>query len=258
MEKAGLLAFPIMAVNDADTKHFFDNRYGTGQSTVDGILRATNILLAGKTTVVAGYGWCGKGIAMRMRGMGARVIVTEIDPVRALEAAMDGFEVTTMARAAARGDLFVTATGNVNVIDRDDFAQMKDGAIMANSGHFNAEVNIAALDEMAGESVRTLRPFVQEYTVAPDQKLIVLGEGRLINLAAAEGHPASVMDMSFANQALAAAYLVREGKNLENKVYPIPLEIDHEIARLKLAAMNIEIDTLTAEQDTYLNSWELH
>lgn len=258
MEKDGVLAFPIMAVNDADTKHFFDNRYGTGQSTIDGILRATNILLAGKTVVVAGYGWCGKGIAMRARGMGARVIVTEVDSVRALEAAMDGFEVTTMARAAARGDLFVTATGNINVIDRGDFAQMKDGAIMANSGHFNAEVNLKALDDMAGEGVRTLRPFVQEYAIAPDQKLIVLGEGRLINLAAAEGHPASVMDMSFANQALAAAYLVREGKNLENKVYPIPVEIDHEIARLKLAAMEIEIDTLSDEQTKYLNSWEMH
>jgi adenosylhomocysteinase len=190
--------------------------------------------------------------------MGARVIVTEVDSVRALEAAMDGFEVTTMARAAARGDLFITATGNINVIDRDDFAQMKDGAMMANSGHFNSEVNLKALGDMAGEGVRTLRPFVQEYAIAPDQKLIVLGEGRLINLAAAEGHPASVMDMSFANQALAAAYLVREGKNLENKVYPIPVEIDHEIARLKLAAMNIEIDTLTDEQTTYLNSWDLH
>ena len=253
-----MLAFPIIAVNDADTKHFFDNRYGTGQSTIDGILRATNILLAGKTVVVAGYGWCGKGISMRMRGMGARVIVTEIDAVRALEAAMDGFEVTTMDRAAARGDIFVTATGNVNVIDRDDFAQMKDGAIMANSGHFNSEINITALDEMAGEGRRTLRPFVEEYVLAPDQKLIVLGEGRLINLAAAEGHPASVMDMSFANQALAAAYLVKEGKNLENKVYSVPLEIDHEIARLKLAAMEIEIDTLTDEQNTYLNSWDLH
>src|SRR5215211_2891004 len=222
MEKAGVLAFPIMAVNDADTKHFFDNRYGTGQSTVDGILRATNILIAGKTVVVAGYGWCGKGIAMRMRGMGARVIVTEIDPVRALEAAMDGFEVTTMARAAARGDIFVTATGNINVIDRDDFAQMKDGAIMANSGHFNSEINIRALEEMSGEGRRTLRPFVEEFVLGPDHRVILLGEGRLINLAAAEGHPASVMDMSFANQALAVAYLVREGKNLQPDVYGVP------------------------------------
>ncbi len=259
MEKDGVLAFPIMAVNDADTKHFFDNRYGTGQSTVDGILRATNILLAGKTVVVAGYGWCGKGIAMRMRGMGARVIVTEIDAVRALEAAMDGFEVTTMARAAARGDLFVTATGNINVDrprrlradeGRRDHGQLR--SLQCRSQHRGARGN-----GRRRASARCARSS-QEYAIASDQKLIVLGEGRLINLAAAEGHPASVMDMSFANQALAAAYLVKEGKNLENKVYPIPLEIDHEIARLKLAAMEIEIDTLTDEQNTYLTSWELH
>jgi adenosylhomocysteinase len=256
LENAGLLAFPIIAVNDADTKHFFDNRYGTGQSTIDGILRATNILLSGKTAVVAGYGWCGKGIAMRLRGMGARVIVTEINPVRALEAAMDGFQVTTMARAAAFGDLFVTATGNINVVDRADFEQMKDGAIMANAGHFNSEINIGALEEMSGEGRRTLRPFVEEFVIGDNQRLIVLAEGRLVNLSAAEGHPASVMDMSFANQALAAAFLVREGKALEHRVYSVPVEIDQEIARLKLEAMGIEIDQLTDEQEKYLNSWE--
>jgi adenosylhomocysteinase len=256
LEREGLLAFPIVAVNDAETKHFFDNRYGTGQSTIDGILRATNLLIAGKTVVVAGYGWCGKGIAMRVRGMGGRVIVTEIDPVRALEAAMDGFQVTTMDRAAAFGDLFVTATGNVNVIDRVHFEQMKDGAMLANAGHFNSEVNLKALEELSGEGRRTLRPFVEEFILAEDQRLIVLGEGRLINLAAAEGHPASVMDMSFANQALAAAYLVREGRTLEPRVYQVPEEIDKEIARMKLAAMGIEIDQLTAEQQTYLTSWQ--
>jgi adenosylhomocysteinase len=256
MEQEGVLQFPIIAVNDADTKHFFDNRYGTGQSTIDGILRATNVLIAGKVAVVAGYGWCGKGIAMRLRGMGARVIVTEIDSVKALEAAMDGFQVMPMDRAAALGDLFITATGNINVVDREHFAQMKDGAILANSGHFNAEVNLVALDEMAGEGRRILRPFVEEYQLAKDQRLIVLGEGRLINLAAAEGHPASVMDMSFANQALATGYLVREGKTLDNRVYRVPTEIDHEIARLKLVSMGIEIDVLTEEQARYLNSWE--
>jgi adenosylhomocysteinase len=252
----GLLRFPVIAVNDAETKHFFDNRYGTGQSTIDGILRATNILLAGKTIVVAGYGWCGKGIAMRARGMGARVIVTEINPVRALEAAMDGFSVTTMDRASALGDIFVTATGNINVVDRNHLDLMKDGAIMANSGHFNSEINIGALEEMAGEGRRTLRPFVEEFVLGPDQRVILLGEGRLINLAAAEGHPASVMDMSFANQALAVAYLVREGRQLGPGVYRVPEAIDHEIARLKLAAMAIEIDVLTPEQERYLTSWE--
>jgi adenosylhomocysteinase len=256
LEREGLLQFPVVAVNDADTKHFFDNRYGTGQSTIDGILRATNILLAGKTIVVAGYGWCGKGIAMRLRGMGGRVIVTEIDPVKALEAAMDGFAVTTMARAAAFGDLFVTATGNINVIDRVHFEQMKDGAILANSGHFNSEINLRALEEMSGEGRRTLRTFVEEYVLGPEQRLVVLGEGRLVNLAAAEGHPASVMDMSFANQALASAYLVREGRSLEHRVYQVPEEIDNEIARLKLVAMGIEIDQLTSEQEKYLTSWE--
>jgi adenosylhomocysteinase len=256
MEKDGVLRFPVIAVNDADTKHFFDNRYGTGQSTIDGILRATNILLAGKTVVVAGYGWCGKGIAMRLRGMGARVIVTEIDSVKALEAAMDGFAVMPMSRAAAQGDLFVTATGNINVVDRDDFAQMKDGAILANSGHFNSELNLKALQEMAGEGRRTLRPMVEEFRISEEQSIIVLGEGRLINLAAAEGHPASVMDMSFANQAMAAAYLVKDGASLEKRVYSVPQEIDHEIARMKLTSMDIEIDTLSDEQAHYLSSWE--
>jgi adenosylhomocysteinase len=254
MESEGILKFPIIAVNDADTKHFFDNRYGTGQSTIDGILRATNVLIAGKTAVVAGYGWCGKGIAMRLRGMGARVIVTEVDPVKALEAAMDGFSVETMAEAASKGDLFVTATGNINVIDRAHFSEMKSGALLANSGHFDSEVNVKALSEMAGEGRRTLRPFVEEFTIG-DKSLIVLGEGRLINLAAAEGHPASVMDMSFANQALAAGYIVAEGKSLEPRVYRVPQEIDQEIARLKLISMNIAIDQLTDEQQTYLTSW---
>jgi adenosylhomocysteinase len=242
-------------VNDADTKHFFDNRYGTGQSTIDGILRATNILLAGRTVVVVGYGWCGKGIATRIRGMGSQVIVTEIDPVRALEAAMDGFMVETMEQAAPKADLVVTATGNVNVVDRKHFEALKDGAIMANSGHFNSEINLKALAEMSGEGRRTLRPFVEEFTFG-GKSLIVLGEGRLINLAAAEGHPASVMDMSFANQALASEYIVKEGRNLEHRVYKVPVEIDREIAALKLAAMGIEIDQLTAEQELYLNSWE--
>jgi adenosylhomocysteinase len=256
MENDGVLAFPVIAVNDADTKHFFDNRYGTGQSTIDGILRATNILIAGKTVVVAGYGWCGKGIATRLKGMGARVIVTEVDPVRALEAAMDGFVVTTMRRAAALGDLFVTATGNINVVDKDHLHLMKDGAIVANSGHFNSEINVRALEELSGEGRRTLRPFVEEFQLPNGKRLILLGEGRLINLAAAEGHPASVMDMSFANQALAAAYIVREGKHLAPGVYQVPEEIDREIAQLKLVSMGIEIDTLTEEQERYLNSWE--
>ncbi len=256
MENAGMLKFPVIAVNDADTKHFFDNRYGTGQSTIDGILRATNILIAGKVAVVAGYGWCGKGIAMRLRGMGAQVIVTEIDAVRALEAAMDGFSVMPMVEAAPKADIIVTATGNINAVDRSSFEVMKSGAIMANSGHFNSEINLKALEEMAGEGRRTLRPFVEEFQIAGDKKLIVLGEGRLINLAAAEGHPASVMDMSFANQALAAGYLVRSSKELEPRVYGVPVEIDHEIARLKLVSMNIAIDQLSEEQTRYLNSWE--
>jgi len=255
MEKAGILKLPIIAVNDADTKHFFDNRYGTGQSALDGIIRATNLLIAGKVAVVTGYGWCGKGIAMRLSGMGARVIVTEIDSVKALEAVMDGFQVLPIAQAAVVGDLFVTATGNVNVIDKAHFEVMKDGAIMANAGHFDAEVNVKGLAEMAGEGRRTLRPFVEEFPISNGKKLIVLGEGRLINLAAAEGHPASVMDMSFANQALGAEYLVKEGKQLEPRVYRVPMVIDHEIARLKLISMNIDIDVLTDQQELYLTSW---
>ncbi len=255
MEKAGVLKFPIVAVNDADTKHFFDNRYGTGQSTIDGILRATNVLLAGKTVVVAGYGWCGKGIAMRMRGHGAQVIVTEVDPVRALEAAMDGFRVMEMTDAAPLADVVVTATGNIDVVDRHHFEVIKDGVILANSGHFNSEINLKALGEMAGEGRRMLRPFVEEYSFN-GKRVMVLGEGRLINLASAEGHPASVMDMSFANQALGAEYIVNEGDTLENRVYKMPEHIDREIAALKLKAMKIAIDTLTPAQDKYLNSWE--
>ena len=255
MEADGSLQYPIVAVNDADTKHFFDNRYGTGQSTLDGVIRATNILIAGKVVVVAGYGWCGKGIAMRAHGLGGQVIVTEVDPVRALEAAMDGYRVMKMEQAAPIGDIFITATGDINVIDEHHFQLMRDGAIMANSGHFDAEVNMRALEGLAHEGRRTLRPFVEEFQIAPDKRLVVIGEGRLVNLAAAEGHPASVMDMSFANQALAAEYIVKHGRELEKRVYRVPTEIDHEIARLKLRAMRIEIDTLTEEQDRYLNSW---
>jgi adenosylhomocysteinase len=256
MERDGVLELPMIAVNDADTKHFFDNRYGTGQSTLDGILRATNILLAGKVIVVAGYGWCGKGIAMRAKGMGARVIVTEINPVRALEAAMDGFEVAAMEDAAPQGDLFITVTGNINVIDKHHFEAMRSGAIVANSGHFNSEINMQALMEMAGEGRRMLRPFVEEFKVTGEKKVIVLGEGRLINLAAAEGHPASVMDMSFANQALACSYLVTSGAELQTKVYVVPEEIDQQIALLKLRSMDITIDELTPEQMKYMTSWE--
>ncbi|MGN6362645.1 MAG: adenosylhomocysteinase [Thermomicrobiales bacterium] len=255
MEADGSLQYPIVAVNDADTKHFFDNRYGTGQSTLDGVIRATNILIAGKVVVVAGYGWCGKGIAMRAHGLGGQVIVTEVDPVRALEAAMDGYRVMKMEQAAPIGDIFITATGDINVIDEHHFQLMRDGAIMANSGHFDAEVNMRALEGLSHEGRRTLRPLVEEFQIAPDKRLVVIGEGRLVNLAAAEGHPASVMDMSFANQALAAEYIVKHGRELEKRVYRVPTEIDHEIARLKLRAMRIEIDTLTEEQDRYLNSW---
>jgi adenosylhomocysteinase len=257
MERQSVLAFPVIAVNDADTKHFFDNRYGTGQSTLDGILRATNILLAGKVVVVAGYGWCGKGIAMRAKGMGSRVVVTEINPTRALEAAMDGFEVSTMESAARFGDIFITATGNIDVIDRDDFEGMKDGAIVANAGHFNSEINIAALEEMAGEGRRELRPYVEEFRLSADKTVIVLGDGRLINLAAAEGHPASVMDMSFANQALACSYLVQAASSLDKRVYSVPAEIDQQIALLKLQSMAITIDELTEAQSHYLASWEM-
>ncbi|MCO5225768.1 MAG: adenosylhomocysteinase [Thermomicrobiales bacterium] len=255
MEADGVLKFPIVAVNDADTKHFFDNRYGTGQSSLDGVLRATNVLLAGKTLVVAGYGWCGKGIAMRAKGMGSLVIVTEVDPIRALEAAMDGFQVMTMEQAMPQAEIIITATGNINVVDREHWEVAKDGVMVANAGHFNSELNLKALAEMAGEGRRQLRPFVEEFMIG-EKAVIVLGEGRLINLASAEGHPASVMDMSFANQALGAAFIVREGKNLENKVYRMPEDIDREIAALKLQAMGIEIDQLTADQQKYLVSWQ--
>ena len=249
------LEFPIIAVNDAMTKHFFDNRYGTGQSTIDGIIRATNILLAGKTFVVAGYGWCGRGLANRARGMGANVIVTEVDPLVALEAVMDGFRVMPMNEAAPIGAIFVTLTGDLNVIDRHHFEIMKDGALVANSGHFNVEINIPALEEMA-VAKRLVRPFVEAYELADGRVIHLLGEGRLINLAAAEGHPASVMDMSFANQALCAEYLVKNRANFEKKVYDVPEAIDREIARLKLASMNVSIDTLTEAQVKYLNSWQ--
>jgi adenosylhomocysteinase len=249
------LSFPVIAVNDAMTKHFFDNRYGTGQSTIDGIIRATNTLLAGKTFVIAGYGWCGRGLAMRARGMGSNVIVTEVDPLPALEALMDGFRVMPMAEAAQIGDIFVTVTGDLNVLDRHHFEAMKDGAIIANSGHFNVEINIPALEEMAQEK-RLVRPFVDQYLLPSGNRINLLGEGRLINLASAEGHPASVMDMSFANQALSLEYLMRNNEKLENKVYSVPADIDKEIARLKLDAMKVQIDVLTAEQVAYLNSWE--
>lgn len=249
------LEFPVMAVNDAMTKHFFDNRYGTGQSTLDGIIRATNILLAGKTFVVAGYGWCGRGLALRARGMGANVIVTEVDPLVALEAVMDGFRVMPMMEAAPQGDIFITLTGDLNVIDKCHFEVMKDGALVGNSGHFNCEINIASLEEMA-ESKKLVRPFVEAYQL-PDGRIIhILGEGRLINLAAAEGHPASVMDMSFANQALGAEYMLKHAAELEKRVYDVPEAIDREIARLKLVSMNVDIDVLTPEQVHYLNSWE--
>jgi adenosylhomocysteinase len=255
MAKDGVLKFPVIAVNESDTKHLFDNRYGTGQSTLDGILRATNILLAGKIGVVIGYGWCGRGVASRARGLGARVVVTEVNPVRALEAVMDGFEVGKLEDVAREGDLFITVTGDLNVIDSNHMAVMKDNAIMANSGHFNDEINIKALRDQA-TNVRTVRDFVEEFTLADGRRLHLLGDGRLINLAAAEGHPASVMDMSFANQSLAAEYLVQNAGKLDNQVYTIPVELDQEIALLKLRAMGIEIDVLTPEQQKYLSSWE--
>jgi adenosylhomocysteinase len=255
MAADGALEFPVVAVNDAMTKHFFDNRYGTGQSTIDGIVRATNILLAGKNFVVAGYGWCGRGLAMRARGMGASVIVTEVDPLPALEAVMDGFRVLPMAEAARIGDIFVTLTGDINVIDKHHFESMKDGAIVSNSGHFNVEINIPALEQMAKEK-RLVRPFVEQYILEDDRRINLLGEGRLINLAAAEGHPASVMDMSFANQALSLEYMTKHADELEKKVYSVPQEIDQKIAQLKLEAMDVQIDLLTEEQIAYLNSWE--
>jgi adenosylhomocysteinase len=255
MADRGVLRYPIVAVNEADTKHMFDNRYGTGQSTIDGIIRATNVLLAGKTFVIAGYGWVGRGLASRAKGHGADVVITEVDSVKALEAAMDGFRVMKMDEAAREGDIFVTVTGDVNVLDRKHFDGMKDGVILANSGHFNSEINLKALDEMA-TGVRQVRPAVQEYKMRDGRRLHVLAEGRLINLAAAEGHPAAVMDMSFANQALCAAYIAANAATLEKRVYDVPDEIDKEVAQLKLHAMGIAIDTLTAEQERYLNSWE--
>jgi adenosylhomocysteinase len=256
MQTAGVLPFPSIAVNNAQTKHFFDNRYGTGQSTLDGIIRATNILLAGRNMVVVGYGWCGKGVALRGRGMGANVIVTEVDPIKAVEAVMDGFRVMPISEAAAIGDIFVTVTGNRHVIDGEHFARMKDGAIVCNSGHFDLELNLVALREMAGAPV-TMRPFVEEYKLSSNgRRIIVLGEGRLINLAAAEGHPASVMDMSFANQALSVEYLVKHKGELPPGVHLLPKEVDTEIASLKLRALGVSIDTLTAEQLEYISSWE--
>jgi adenosylhomocysteinase len=254
MLRDGVLTFPAMNVNDADTKHFFDNRYGTGQSTLDGIIRATNLLLAGKTVVVAGYGWCGKGTALRARGMGANVVVTEVDPVRAIEAAMDGFRVMPMEAAATYGDLFITVTGNKHIIRGEHFERMKDGAIVCNSGHFDIEIDLKTLKTMASE-VKQVRNFTQEYRLNSGKSIVVLGEGRLINLAAAEGHPSAVMDMSFANQALACEYLVKNKGQLEPGLYAIPTEVDQEIARLKLQAMGIAIDTLTPEQVEYMNSW---
>jgi adenosylhomocysteinase len=255
MESTGVLQFPILAVNDAETKHFFDNRYGTGQSTIDGIIRATNRLLAGATFVVSGYGWCGKGLAMRAAGMGANVVITEISPLRALEAVMDGYRVMPMADAAEVGDIFCTVTGDVNVIRKEHFLKMKDGAIVANSGHFNVELDLGGLGETA-RSRKVIRDFVEEFQLANDRRIFVLGEGRLINLASAEGHPSSVMDMSFANQALAVEFLVKQHRTLERKVYPVPREIDQEIARMKLRSMGVKIDELTEEQKNYLASWE--
>lgn len=256
MAEKGVLKFPVISVNDAGTKHFFDNRYGTGQSTLDGVLRATNRLVAGSVLVVAGYGWCGRGIALRAAGMGANVVVTEIDPLKAIEAVMDGYRVLPMIEAAKIGDFFITVTGDIKVIRKEHYEVMKDGAIICNSGHFNVEIDIPALEKMAKRK-RTIREFVEEYTFPDGRRVNLLGEGRLINLAAAEGHPSSVMDMSFANQALAAEYLVLRGKQLQKKVYPVPLKIDQDIARLKLEAMGVKVDKLTKEQEKYLASWEM-
>jgi adenosylhomocysteinase len=255
MAEDKVLKYPIIAVNDAYTKHLFDNRYGTGQSTLDGILRATNILFAGTNVVVSGYGWCGRGIAMRARGMGAKVIVTEVKPIRALEALMDGYQVMPMEKAAKIGDVFITVTGDKKIINRSHFINMKDGAILCNSGHFNVEIDIPALEELS-ESTRTVRPLVQEYKLKDGKKIYLLGEGRLINLAAAEGHPAMVMDMSFANQALTVEYLLKNGKSLDNRVYSVPTDIDEHVAQLKLKSMGAEIDTLSEEQERYLTSWK--
>lgn len=256
MAEKGILKYPIIAVNDAYTKYLFDNRYGTGQSTIDGIMRATSRLLAGSVFVVSGYGWCAKGIAMRANGMGARVIVTEINPLRALEATMDGFEVMPIREASKIGDIFVTATGDIDVISKECFALMKDGAIVSNSGHFNVEISLDNLRRMSKKS-RKIRDYIEEYTLKNNKRIYLLGEGRLINLAAAEGHPSAVMDMSFANQALCSAYMVKNFKRLEKKVYSVPEKIDKKIALLKLKAMGIKIDTLTKEQRTYLESWEM-
>lgn len=250
------LRYPIIAVNEADTKHFFDNRYGTGQSTLDGITRATNMLWAGRKVVVAGYGWCGRGVASRAKGMGSHVIVTEVDPIRALEAVMDGFQVMPMNEAANIGEVFITVTGGMNAIDKAHLEAMRDGAVLANSGHFNVEINIPALEEMS-ETHRQVRESVEEYALEDGRKLYLLGEGRLINLAAAEGHPSAVMDMSFANQALAVEYLVKRGEPLKPEVYPVPKEIDHQVGRLKLSSLGVAIDTLTSEQEQYLTSWEI-
>ena len=254
MAADGTLRYPVIAINDADTKHLFDNRYGTGQSTMDGVLRSTNMLIAGSTVVIAGYGWCGRGLATRAKGMGATVLVTEINPLRALEAAMDGFQVVSMEEAAPRGDLFITVTGNKSVLRREHFAAMKDGAIVANSGHFNVEIDIPALEKMSSRK-RAVRAFVDEYTLRGGKRVHLLGEGRLINLAAAEGHPAMVMDMSFANQALSIEHLRKKAKSLQRSVYPVPDAIDHEVAKLKLKTMGIDIDVLTPEQERYLRTW---
>jgi adenosylhomocysteinase len=249
-----VLRYPVVAINDADTKHLFDNRYGTGQSTMDGILRSTNMLIAGSTVVIIGYGWCGRGVASRAKGLGATVLVTEINPLRALEAAMDGYQVVAMAEAAPRGDLFVTLTGNKSVLRREHFAAMKDGAIVANSGHFNVEIDIPALERMSSAK-RTVRTFVEEYRLNSGRRIYLLGEGRLINLAAAEGHPAMVMDMSFANQSLSVEFLARKAKTLKREVYVVPQAIDEEVARLKLKSMGVTIDTLTPEQEKYMRTW---
>ncbi len=256
MAEDGVLRYPIIAVNDANTKHLFDNRYGTGQSTLDGIIRATNRLIAGSIFVVCGYGWCGRGVAMRAKGLGARVIVTEVDPLKALEAVMDGYEVMPLKDASRIGDFFCTVTGDIHVIRKEHFLNMKDGAIVANSGHFNVELDLEGLEQVTKEK-RNIREFVEEYTLDNERRIYVLGQGRLVNLAAAEGHPSSVMDMSFANQALCAEYMVKQGSALEKKVYGVPEEIDKEIARLKLDSMGIRIDTLTEEQAKYLSSWEM-
>jgi len=256
MADQGVLLYPIVAVNEANTKHFFDNRYGTGQSTIDGIIRATNILLAGKTVVVSGYGWCGRGVASKARGMGANVIVLEVDPLKALEAVMDGYRVMPSLEAAEIGDVFVTVTGDIHALDKKHFEKMKDGAIVANSGHFDVEIDIPSLEKMA-KNKRKFRGFIEEFTLGDGRRIYLLAEGRLVNLSAAEGHPASVMDMSFANQALSVEYINKEGKNLENKVYKVPEDIDEDIARLKLDSMGVKIDSLTDEQQKYLSSWEM-